>query len=64
MTSNIVITQKYEKQYFRKIAQLFIPGLQDAVSDKVIIDIYGLVDDPVVQCDILVVKSTFADDSK
>ena len=48
MTSNIVITQKYEKQYFRKIAQLFIPGLQDAVSDKVIIDIYGLVDDPVV----------------
>ena len=64
MTSNIVITEKYEKQYFRKTAQLVIPGLQDAVSDKVIIDIYGLVDDPVVQFDILVVKSTFADDSK
>ena len=33
MTSNVAITEKYEKQYVR--LQLRIPGIQEAFLDKV-----------------------------
>ena len=64
VTSNVVITEKNEKQYVRQITQLGIPGTQGAFSDKITPDIESFTDEPVVQCDVRVVKNTFVDDSK
>ena len=44
--------------------QLGIPRTQEAFSDKVAPDIDGFRNEPVVQCDAQVVKSTFVDYSK
>ena len=63
-TSNVVITEKNEKQYVRQVIQLGIGGTQGALSDKVTTDIDGFTDEPVVQCDVRVVKITFLGDSK
>ena len=64
VTSNVAITQKNVKQYVRKIIQLGIQGTQGAFTDKVTPNIYDLTDEPVVQCDVCVVKNAFVDDSK
>ena len=64
VTSNVVITEKNEKQYVRQITQLGIPGTQGTFSDKITPDIESFTDEPVVQCDVQVVKNTFVDDSK
>ena len=54
-----VITKKNEKLY----QTTGIPGTQGAFSDKVTPDIDGFTDEPVVQCEVLVLKNTFTDDS-
>ena len=59
VTSNVVITEKNEKQYVRQI-----PGTQGAFSDKITPDIESFTDEPVVQCDVRVVKNTLVDYSK
>ena len=43
---------------------LNIPGTQEAFSDKVVPDSDGFTDEPVVQCDVQVVKNAFVGDSK
>ena len=62
MISNVAITEKNEKQHVR--LQLSIPGTQEAFPDKVAPDIDEFTDEPVVQCDVQVIKNHFADDSK
>ena len=54
-----VITEKNEKLY----QTTGIPGTQGAFSDKVTPDIDGFTDEPVVQCEVQVLKNTFIDDS-
>ena len=44
--------------------RLNIPGTQEAFSDKVVPDSDGFTDEPVVQCDVQVVKNAFVGDSK
>ena len=61
LTSNDVITDKM-KNYVR--LQLSMPGTQEAFWDKVTTDIDGFTDEPVVQCDIEVIKNIFVDDSR
>ena len=39
-------------------------GTQGTFSDKVTSDIDAFTDEPVVRCDVRVVKNTFIDDSK
>lgn len=65
---------KYKKslqmlRFLRKInvkgiIQFGIPGPQGAFSDNVTPDVDGFINEPVVQCDISVVKNTFVYDSK
>ena len=40
------------------------PGTQREFTDKVVPDIDGFTDEPVVQCDVQVVENTFVVDSK
>ena len=44
--------QLLRKMRSNQIIQLGIPGPQGAFSDKVILDIDGFTDKPVVQCDV------------
>ena len=57
VTSNFAITERNEKQYVR--LKLTIPGTQRTFSDKVVPDIYGFPDEPVVQCDVQVCRKYF-----
>ena len=41
-----------------------IVGIRGSFSNKVTPDTDGFTDEPVVQCDVRVVKNTFVDDSK
>ena len=59
-TSNVAITEENEKEYAR--LQLSIPGTHLVFSDKVAPDIDGFTNEPVVQCDVEVVKNSFVDD--
>ena len=53
------------KNNVRQIIQLgYIWGTQGEFSDKVILDIDGFTNEPVVQCNLWVVRNTFVDDSK
>ena len=45
-------------------SQVYIAGTQGAFSDEVTPETDGFTDEPVVQCDVRVVKNTFVDDSK
>ena len=60
MISNIFINEKNEKL----CQNTGIPGIQEAFSDKVTLDIDGFTVEPVVQCDVQVTENTFIDDSK
>ena len=64
MTSNVEITEKNEKQYVGQTMLLGIPGTQGTFLQKLTLDIFGFTDEPKVQCDVRVVKTTFGDYSK
>ena len=53
-----MITKKNEK-HVRLHTQLRIPGIQEAFSDKISLDIDDFTDDPEFQCDVQVLKNTF-----
>ena len=56
MTSNVAITEKSEKQNVGDIIQLGLRGKQGAFSDKVTAGIDDFTNEPVLQCDLRVVK--------
>ena len=71
LTSNVAITEKNENQYvhtcptcWTNFTARYIRDPSGIFSDKVIPDIDGFTDEPVVRCDVRVVKNTFIDDSK
>ena len=49
--------------YWEKWKAMF-PGTQREFTDKVVPDIDGFTDEPVVQCDVQVVENTFVVDAK
>ena len=65
VSSNVAITEKNEKQYAK--LEISIRRIQGAFLDKVVSDIDGFTDEPVVhQFHVQVVENTFVDldDSK
>ena len=54
-SSNVAITEKNEKQYVR--LYLSIPETHGEFSDKIAPNIDGYTNEPVVQCDTVVVKT-------
>ena len=53
------LLRKMKKQYVGQTILLGILGIQGAFLEKVTPDIGGFTDEPVVQCDVRVVKNTF-----
>ena len=59
MMSNVPITEKKEKN----MSDNLYTNIPQAFSEKVSPDI-DFTDEPVVECDVAIVKNTFVDDSK